>query len=126
MTGPRDDPTILDSDELWRRIHPKWWVADHNRGANRLSSAAFELPRDGTGISVELAALRETRAQALDGYDGYGLASIQAQVPRLLDLGIVRQPQAGNPAHAEIVGDVTRRKQRSMAGAATMLVIPVL
>lgn len=41
MPGPplRDDRTILDQAELWRRVLPSWIVPDQNVGGLRVSSA---------------------------------------------------------------------------------------
>lgn len=38
----RDDPTISDDADLWRRIPPWHIVSDENIGVMRPSSAAFE------------------------------------------------------------------------------------
>ena len=51
----RDDPTIPDLAELWRRIPPWHLVKDDNLGRVRPSSAAFDNHPNGSPMSVLLA-----------------------------------------------------------------------
>jgi hypothetical protein len=54
---PQDDPSTPDSAHLWRRIPPWYLVWDDNRGAIRISSAAFDNDRDGSTTSIVLGEL---------------------------------------------------------------------
>ena len=127
MSGAVDDLSIDDADPLWRRIHPKWYVPD-GRGGRRLSSAAFENSPDGSGMSVTLG--REAEAEggspqaAVERFPGYGLASLVARRCRELDQTLQRDPTEEDPHHALVNGKKTKRIQRELAKAASLLVDP--
>ena len=98
MPAHVDDPTISDSDLLWRRLFPKW-IVPADGGGVRISSAAF---KDGNReVSVNLAALT-TQEKTLAEFSDQGIAEIPAGTPRSLGHAIVRDPTAGNPAHTLI------------------------
>lgn len=120
-----DDLSITDDDLLWRRLHPTWVIPTDD--GFRISSAAF---KDGRHeVSVDLAALT-TQEQTLAGFPQQGLAEIKAAVPRALKHAIVRDPVAGNPAHALICeppGQPNKQRERdakAMARQASILKMP--
>jgi hypothetical protein len=123
-----DDPTISDDADLWRRIFPKWKVLDANQGGYRVSSAAFYDSEDGTPLSLVLASgVRETGRTAQDiikGYDGYGVAVIQAKVPRSRQQIVVRTPEPDEPAHLSVIGPKTDSNRKAMAKAARWVLMP--
>ena len=119
-----DDPSIVDDDQLWRRIHPSWWVMDRNLGERRLSSAAFDDPHDGTAMSVDIARLRVSVEDALAQHDGYGLAAFAAKVARDFGQGIERAPLSTNAAHAEVFGSKTKKVRKQWAAASQVLRAP--
>lgn len=128
MSQPDDDRSILDSDPLWRRIHPDQVVPD-GKGAWRASSAAFTDSSDGTGMSVTLG--REARAAGMDPrlalqrFPRFGLASVAAGVCRAHDQAIQRDPTKDDPHHALVNGDKPKRVQRALAKAAHLLIRPL-
>jgi len=120
-----DDPSILDDDLLWRRLHPDWVIPIE--GGSRVSSAAF---KDGhREVSVDLAALT-TQEKTLAGFPTQGLAEIKAGVPRTLGHAIVRDPTDVNPAHTlicELPDLPYKRRERDakeMARQASILKMP--
>lgn len=124
MPGSRDDPSILDPDPPWRRVHPDWIVPGSD-GADRLSSAAFENSPDGTGTSVTLG--REARAagvtpvRALARFPGYRLVSVTAGACRAVEQAIARDPTEEDPHHALVEGRKTKSTRRELARAAAFL-----
>src|SRR3989304_4967403 len=95
-----DDPTISDSEELWRRVPRYHFVIDENLGAMRPSSAAFSDSPDGSPMPVCIASICETPSVALGSYaaDGYALAGFLAGLARQLGQGIQRDPLQKQPS----------------------------
>lgn len=127
MKGRSDDPSILDPDPLWRRIHPLQVVPD-GRGGSRVSSAAMTDSSDGTGMSVTLGreaqAAGVTPALALSRHPGLGLASLLAGECRRQSQILARDPTPDDPHHALVEGEKPKAVQRALARAATLLVWP--
>lgn len=127
MSHPADDPSILDADPLWRRIHHSWLVPD-GAGGRRLSSAAFDNSSDGSGMSVTLA--REAReagvtpARELAPFPGLGLAELSAGVCRVHDQWLEREPVEQNLFHALVNGAKPKRVQKALARAAQLVIEP--
>jgi len=126
-----DDLAISDDAALWRRIHPKQWIIDHNRGGVlRPTSQAFTDSSDGTPMSALLAeivsASNRTSRDALVGYEDYALASITAGFARKWNQGITPAPEPHEPAHAFVFGEKTRAVRRAFAGAADWVVPPTI
>lgn len=123
-----DDPSILDGDDLWRRIPPWHVVEDKNRGGKRISKAAFEDHPDGSPMSVLLA--KEVTASGRDAhsviadYDDFCLASVPAGLARSLNQGIVRKPLDDEPAHAEVFGKKTDGVRKRFAREAIWVIGP--
>jgi hypothetical protein len=105
-TNYEDDPTIADGEILWRRVCPTWIVPDSNLGGRRLSSQAFENSKDGSPMSVFLAALvlRSGRGPADLVFPGYGMVSITAGLARVSGQRVCRDPLPEEPAHALVAG----------------------
>lgn len=123
-----DDPSIANDAVLWRRIHPTWKVRDDNSGGWRVTSAAFDDSRDGSPLSVLLAAVvRESGrgpADVLSGFTGYFLASLTAGDARRCGQGIARTPEPDEPAHASVFGRKTKSIKRKLADAAGWIIGP--
>src|SRR5262249_30179958 len=129
MADRPDDPSIADTEALWRRVIPTpALVVRGADGQARPSSAAFLDGHTGE-VSVHRASLTTTDA-GLSCYPGVGLAEIQAQLPRSLGHSVVADPTDEDPSHALICPPVglggSRRKThaRQMAGAARWVVPP--
>lgn len=125
----QDDPTISNEAELWRRVHPAQVIRDHE-GKWRVSSAAFDDPSNGTGMSVYLAeiiiATDRTPASLLQNYQQHGLVSITAGTVRDIGLVIRRSPLPDEPAHAEVCGRKTHSRKKAMAINAIWVIHPSL
>lgn len=119
-----DDKSILDEEDLWRRIHPKWAVRDENRGGLRISSAAFDDSADGSPLSV----LRETVVRnggrtpndVMSPFvaEGYRLASLRAGDARANGQGVMSTPTPEEPAHASVFGRKPPGVKKALARAA--------
>jgi hypothetical protein len=114
----RDDPTISDDAELWRRIPPWHIFSDENIGGIRPSSAAFEDDPDGEPMSVYLADECRDPHIALAGHEGFGLVAITARLARECKQAIVRQPVPGPSGHVVVVGKKTDSVRKKFARAA--------
>jgi len=124
-SDPIDDTSISDAAELLRRISAHWWVFDDRTGRRRLSSAAFENSRDGSGTSVAIAAETSLDAQ-LQGYPGYGLASLPAGKAREQQQVVRRVPLDEMPWHAQIEGRKTGSIKKALSAACEILVEPAM
>jgi hypothetical protein len=122
-TDPIDDTSISDAAELLRRISVHWWVFDDRTGRRRLSSAAFENSRDGSGTSVAIAA-ETSPDELLNGYVGYGLASLTAGKAREQQQRVCRVPLDDMPWHAQIEGRKTGSIKKALSSACKILVEP--
>jgi len=120
---PPDDADIQDSEELWRRIHPSWWVWDDKISGHRLSSQAFENSRDGSGTSVVLSSESSTE-QVLGGFPGYGLAALTAGAARAAEQGVRRVPIQDVPGHAQIEGKKSGPIKRRLVEASKVIATP--
>ena len=121
-----DDPTIPDSGELWRRIFPGWWIPDQDEpGHFRLSTQAFEDSKDGTPMSVTLAAESPGQGFILANFEGYGLASFTAGHARKCDQILQRAPTPEDPAHGYVVGRKTRSVKKCLLSGTTILAEPM-
>lgn len=114
----KDDPTISDDADLWRRIPPRHIVLDENIGDIRPSSAAFENDLDGAPMSAYLAEECIDPQIALASHEGFGLVAITAGLARECNQLIVRQPVPGPPGHVVIVGAKTDSVRKKFARAA--------
>ena len=123
-----DDPSILDSAALWRRIPPRHIVLDKNHGGKRISKAAFEDHPDGSPMSVFLA--DEVLASGRDaqsivaGFENFCLAAVTAGLARSLNQGISRKPLDDEPAHAEVFGKKTDSVRKRFAQRAVWVIGP--
>lgn len=105
-----DDPSIADTERLFRRIHLKHIVPDGDTGLARLSSAAF---RD-KDLSVDIEAVLLENGQAisscLQGQVACKLAFITAGHARQLQQVIFRDPTPNNPSHGIVYGSKSSKK----------------
>lgn len=120
----RDDPTIPDEAQLWRRIPPWHFYYDETVGRQRPAKAAFSDDPDGSSMSVVLAAESAGPASVLAGHTGYALAAITAGLARACGQGIARDPRPDEPAHALIFGRKTDSIMRRLARGSTWVVPP--
>lgn len=131
----RDDPTIPNAEDLYRRVVTAWIVPDQAAGRNRLSSAAFDDSRN--EISVDLSSMispEESLRLGLRFGGGplRGLVAVTAGQARDLDQVVVRDPipedpawsLPGNPAHSLICGKQTKSIKKRLAAQARWVYPP--
>jgi hypothetical protein len=119
-----DDLTILDDDELWRRIHYKQWIRDDKLGRVRPTSKAFQSPSDGSPMSVVLAKEHSNPESYLEKYEEPALASITAGLARECSQGVAREPLPDEPAHAVVFGRKIQSVRRRFAKEASWVIPP--
>ncbi len=116
----RDDDSIPDVEDLYRRIVQEWLVPDAATGRKRLSSMAFK-SKDNE-ISVSLASLTDAdNCFSLGGPKTVGVAAVTAGGARQLEQAVVRDPTPAEPAHALICGKQTKRVLRALAKKAVWM-----
>ncbi len=115
-----DDPTILDDDELLRRLHPRWIVWSD---PPKISSAAFQNARGFEKLSANLGSLMTQYAQTwqdlLAAMPDYGIASLSVSTARAHGQGIEKAPKPNDPSHVHVEGAKPKPVQRKLAKAAT-------
>lgn len=126
MAGhPEDDPSIPDSEDLWRRITPDW-IVDGQDGP-RVTSQAFQNGDDGA-MSVHLssvaAKIGRTPESILQQYPGYSLARLTAGDARAVNQGVKPDPTEADPDHGAVVGNKTKGVRRHLSGAAKLIASP--
>jgi hypothetical protein len=95
-----DDPTINDSERLWRRVHPNQIRTDTETGEPEISSAAFSTREE---VSVSIA--DETNLTAfLRDYPQHSVVEFTAGAARAANCTIVRDPLPDDLAHALVCG----------------------
>lgn len=123
--GHEDDPTILDAEHLWRRIHPGWYIPDKNQNRMRLSSAAFRGARMSVYLGDRVLKSGRTKESLLDNlFPGYGLASIAVSLVRQCKQKVCADPIPEEPQHALVIGDKPRKISKQFAREALMLIEP--
>ncbi len=128
---PPDDPDIPDDAVLLRRIFPGFYVEQD--GVVRLSSQAFDDPRDGSSMSVwvlaRLLVAGISTSHVLAGFDGHGLVALHAGQVRGLGFGItwVPDPTDGlrGHAHAEVHCRKTPGQKRRLRDVCTHVAGPL-
>ena len=125
-SGYCDDPTILDEDNLWRRIHPRWLKYDDNLGRVRPTSGAFQDPKDGSPMSVVLEKEHSNPNAYLRKFIDidYTLASITAGLARECCQSVAREPQPDESAHSVVFGKKTERIRKRFAIEAEWVIPP--
>ncbi len=119
-----DDPTITVEAELWRRIHPDWWIKDHGTGIYRLASAAWENAPHTNALSVTIADETAGEHVLLDGHQGYGVAAITAGLARANHQVIARFPTQEDPAHAHVIGNKPKSVRNALRKGSRILAPP--
>ena len=110
---------FVPNDKFLRRI--PWW---HLKKTGEISSAAFQNDRGTNSIStnwMKLSSVLET----LRGHDGFGVASITAELCWGLAQIIEWEPAEDNVAHCDIVGRKTESITKKFRDGAKYLVLPV-
>lgn len=117
---PFDDPEILDTDNLIRRIDPhQHLVPDHDHQCLRVSSKVFTPSSgEGEGMSVDVERLIEqdgkSAAEFVTTPKYVGSVFFTASAARDLRLSVGKTPKDDNPYHADVWGD--KRPNRFTGG----------
>lgn len=105
---PPDDSSIPDDSLVYRRISPEHVVVDDQNPGGRPSSQAFQDHRESGAMSVslgvDLGISGSDPMTLLEGWEEHGLVSLPVSNLREHGLGIVRDPQSDDPAHALVWG----------------------
>lgn len=118
-----DDPSIMDTCRLLRRIVQEWWVYDENRGAHRVSSQAFTNHELSVSIGDDLVAEGRRFEDVLERYPAEGLAAITARLAREKAQAIRRDPAPPELCHGLVIGKKTRAVCKAFAQEASTDVI---
>ena len=123
---PRDDTSIPDTADLWRRIPPvpSYTLLDQNTGRQRPTSLAFTDGKNGEPMSVFIAAEAGDPSMILHGNENYGLVAIKAGVVRACNQMIVRDPLPDAPWHAVVIGNKSHAVRSQLAKAAESVQLP--
>ncbi|MCH8844244.1 MAG: hypothetical protein IID61_14890 [SAR324 cluster bacterium] len=126
LSTNRDDPTIDDASEVWRRIPPNHFYYDEDLRLVRPQSSAFCNHPDSSPMSVVLVEKGRNidRAKVLEGHGGYGLVSFSVGFARSLGQGVTREPTSHEPDHAHVVGKKTTSIKRKLAKKSKWIVPP--
>ena len=128
MDGYTDDPSILDSAVLWRRIPPWHCVRDENFDVVRPSSAAFENHPDGSPMSVLRAEIVQRTGRnaedTLAGHTDYALSAFTAGLARHYKQVVAPEPQDDEPAHAVVFGKKTKSVRKALAKGSEWVIPP--
>jgi len=125
-----DDPTILASCELWRRLNPVFCVPDESSKTGwRISSGAFDDSADGSPMSVrvadkmtELGLGHETVLTCEQVQEGWGLASITAAAVRKHGQIVYYCDEPGEPAHGSVEGKKPPKVRKRLSAASRSLI----
>lgn len=100
----QDDPSIPDTDRLFRRVPPNQLVR-RDDGSHRPSSSVFKHDKMSVNIESLMAAQGRSPEDTLKGYPGQFLTSILAGDVRQFGHPIVKDTAPPNdPAHGLVLG----------------------
>jgi hypothetical protein len=121
------DSPVAPEAELYRRIPPtlnQGLVYDTNRDCVRLSSAIFNTERMSVVIEDTLRDDGREPLDVLREYPDDFLVAITAGLVVEHGQEIERAPEAEEPAHAEVVGKMNKKKARAFCRAAKWIKEP--
>lgn len=116
----KDDPSIPDQSDLYRRVHPSQAVFDEKIGEHRPSSAAFKDHPNGSPMSVNLLCVMQDLnvdpvSYTLSDFPNYYLAIIECGFTRSLNQAIAHEPLQDNHAHGVVFGEKPKKLCRKLA-----------
>lgn len=129
-----DDPSIPDSEPLYRRIPPRWFDPQPD-GTVRIASGAFDDDGDGDPMSVYIGSKLQEHglevADTLHDHDGFGLAVVSAgdlrkerQVVLHDPLNDESRPHPCDPAHGLAAGPKGGKLRKRLRNAAEWAIAP--
>jgi hypothetical protein len=100
--GP-DAPEVEATEDMWRRVIPKWIVSDDRHpGGSRVSAAAFEESKDPSPCSL-IRSTESTVEQVRKSPDN-SVGAIYASAVRAQRFKLVRHDDPNEPGHFHMVG----------------------
>ncbi len=100
MPQQPDDPSIDDTERLWRRVHPTQIDIDTETGNPEISSGVFS-----TGEEISVAIASATSIEALlSGYPEHSVVEFEVAAARSARCTVVRNPLPDDDAHALVCG----------------------
>lgn len=126
MSVATDSP-VAPKTELYRRIPPtanQGLVYDDNRDCVRLSSAIFNTERMSVVIEDTLRSDGREPLDVLNDYPEDFLVAITAELAVKHGQTVERAPEDDEPAHAEVVGKMNKKKARAFCRAAKWIKAP--
>lgn len=120
----RDDPSIANTDRLFRRVPPHQLIGEPG-DLPRPSSAVFKNPE--LSVNIESLMIEQARApeDTLTGYDGQFLCSIGAGQVREFGHSVVKDIEPPNdPAHGLVLGKKSGSFANAMVRACRWIVAP--
>ena len=122
--NPQDDPTIPDSDCLFRRVRPNQLFTEPD-GSKRPTSAVFKNRE--LSVNIESLLVRQGRPpeDTLTGYPDVCLTSVKAGQVREHKYPIIKDCEPPNdPAHGLVLGKKTNAFANAMLRAQKWIVPP--
>ena len=110
MTGPE---FINDSEDLYRRIPPDWYVEKEDRVSSAAFNRDFNLSVDWSKYSTP----EETVRRGTGKTQNCRCAAIQAGVPRKFNQEVIHTPSKHNFSHSSIIGEKPLSIARKLARA---------
>jgi hypothetical protein len=120
MSERRDDPSIEDDEQLFRRILPQW-IHREVDGSCRPQSLAF-VDRKSYELSVHRARLTSPNA-VLAAHPSNSLVAFRAGMARELGYKVVSDPQDTDPSHVLICPTPEGRNAKTIARSCTWVVL---
>lgn len=125
QTEYQNDPSIADSERLFRRIHLKQIVKDEDTGLARISSGAFRDKDLSVDIESILLSMGEAPTYCLQNQTAFKLVCFTAGQARQLQQLVCRDPQPHNSAHGIVYGSKNSRRVHDGLSRLAQWVIPV-
>ena len=121
-----DDPAILDTESVLRRIPPWHYVRKDGSTERIVSSAAFEDDEDdGSPMSTARENLVEHVEDYVRPFAGFGVARIPVQVARATRQRVTQIPPIDQePEHTWVAGDKTHGVRKKLRDAAPLVIKP--
>jgi len=111
---------LTDDDQLYRRLAPH-----HVRDDGTVNSSAFKREKGyDPSVSVDLARLTASPAEALRTRPTFGVGVLLVADVRTIGLSVRRDPLPENPAHCFIEGLANRDQARQLAALTRVLIQP--
>lgn len=119
-----DDPSVLDDERLFRRIHLKQIVKDEDTGLARVSSGAFRDSELSVNIESVLTSHSYDASHCLAGRREHRLVSITARIARTHGQAVCKNPLEDDPSHGIVYGSKNSRKVHEGLRKAACWIIP--